>query len=89
MAAGHDDHVTDVAGVAQGPVQQPPVEDDATADAGAHDHGDEVAVAGGGAQPALAQGQRLGIVVDVDGKVQGFGQAGPEREPVPLGNVQR
>ena len=42
-AVGLDDHVADVAGVAVGAVEQPAVEHDAAADAGRHDHGEEVA----------------------------------------------
>ena len=44
-AVGLDDHVADVAGVAAGAVEQPAVEHDAAADAGGHDHGQEVATA--------------------------------------------
>ena len=65
-AVGLDDHVADVAGVAVGAVEQAAVEHDAAADAGGHDHGDEVALAHRRAPPPLAQGQRLGVVVDVD-----------------------
>ena len=64
-AVGLDDHVADVAGVAVGAVEQPAVEHDAAADAGRHDHGEEVRHARGGAAPALAERQRLGVVVDV------------------------
>ena len=41
-AVGHDDDVADVAGVAAGAVEQAAVEHDAAADAGRHDHGEEV-----------------------------------------------
>ena len=63
-AVGLDDDVADVAGVAVGAVEQPAVEHDAAAHAGGHDHGDEVAHAPGRAAPALAEGERLGVVVD-------------------------
>ena len=60
---GLDDHMPDVSGVAQTTAQEPSVEDDAAADAGRHDHGDEVALPRRGADPALGQGQRFRIVV--------------------------
>ena len=60
-----DDHVTDVAGVAGRTVEQLAVEHDAAADAGRHDHRQEVGVALRRAEPPLGEGQRLGVEVAV------------------------
>ena len=47
-----------------GAVEQPAVEHDAAADAGRHDHADVVAHAARRAEPAFAERERLGVVVD-------------------------
>ena len=73
--SGTDDHVADVAGVAVLAVEEATVEDDAAADAGGHDHRDVVALAPGGAAPALAEREGLGVVVDVDGQAERLRQA--------------
>ena len=57
----HD--MTDVAGVPVGTVEQPAVEHDAATHSCRHHHGQVVRDTPGRAQPALAQRQRLGVVV--------------------------
>ena len=52
-AVGFDDHVTDVARVAGGAVEQPAVEHDAAADAGRHDHPDVVVARRAPRRPSL------------------------------------
>ena len=86
---GHDDHVADVARVAEPPLEQPAVEHDAAAHAGRHHHGDVVGAAGGGADPTLTQGERLGVVVDEGRQPGQLGQAGAQGEGPPRGDVQR
>ena len=55
-AVGLDDDVADVAGVAGGAVEQAAVEHDPAADAGRHDHGDEVALAARPRPPSPRRG---------------------------------
>jgi hypothetical protein len=81
--------VPDVSRVAVGAVEQPAVEHDATAHAGRHDHGDEVARARGRALPTLADGQRLGVVVDERGQTGARLQPGAQREAAPGPDVER
>ena len=88
-AVGHDDDVTDVARVAEPAVEQPAVEHDAATHPGRHDHGDVVVVPDRGAHPALAERQRLGVVVDEGGESGQRRQARPQgKRPPPL-DVQR
>jgi hypothetical protein len=65
------------------------VEHDPATDARGHDHRDEVALALGGADPSFAQGQRLGVVVDVDRQVGQRDEPIPERERPPARDVER
>ena len=58
-ALGFDHDMTDVAGIACVAVEQSAVEDDATSDAGRHDHADEVRHAAGPALPCLTERKRL------------------------------
>ena len=55
-------------GVAEPAVEQAAVDDDAATHPGRHDHGDVVVAAGRRAYPALAERQRLGVVVHEGGK---------------------
>ena len=64
-----------------GPVEQPPVEDDAAADAGGDHHGEEVAHRPAAPDPAFGQGEGLGVVVERDG------EPGELRQPVAQGEV--
>ena len=88
-ASGFDDHVTDVARVAVGTVEQPAVEHDAAADAGRHDHRDVVALTGGGAEPAFSEGQRLRVVVDPGRQTGVHAEPVAQRELAPRGDVDR
>ena len=88
-AIGLDDHVPDVTGVAQTTAEQPSVENDAAADAGRHDHGDEVALPGRGTPPALGQRQRFRIVVH-EGRYAGeLLQPRPQGKLSPPTDVER
>lgn len=60
---GHHIEVTNVASIASGAVKEAAVEHDATSHTGGHDHGQVVAVTGGGTLPTLTQRQRLCVVV--------------------------
>ena len=70
-------------------VEQAAIQHDAAADARRHDHRDEVPLAACGAQPALGQGEGLGVVVDVDRDTQRVDQPGTQREVPPPWDVQR
>jgi hypothetical protein len=56
--------VADVAGVPERAVDQPPAVDDPAADPGRDDHPEQAAGPLPGPDPMLAEGQRLGVVVD-------------------------
>ena len=58
-ALGFDHDMTDAAGVAVVAVEQSAIEDDAAADAGRHDHANEVRHAAGPALPCLTERKRL------------------------------
>ena len=88
-AVGLDDDVADVAGVAVGAVEQPTVEDDPAPDAGRHHHGQVVPMPSGRAEPALPEGQGLGVVVDGGGQAGVGGQPLEEREALPGLDVHR
>ncbi len=55
--------MANVTGVPVVAVEQSAIQHDAATHAGRHHHGQVVVDAAGRAQPALAQGQRLGVVV--------------------------
>ena len=70
------------------PVEQSSVDHDASPDPGGHHHGQVVGRAPGRTQPALAEGQGLGVVVHGDRQPDTIGQALPEREPDPCPDVE-
>src|SRR5262249_46345072 len=82
-----DDDVADVPGVAGEPVDQPAIQNQAAADAGGDDHAQHVVGAVAGPAPALADGERLGVVVDDARQRETFDQAVGEREVAPGGDV--
>jgi hypothetical protein len=57
--------VPDVAGLAAGPVDQAPVENQAAADPGGHDHAEHIGSAASGAAPMLADRDADRVVVHV------------------------
>src|SRR3990170_4919256 len=69
-------------------VEEAAVEDDPAADAGGHDHGDEMGPARRGPHPAFAPGQGLGVVVDEGGQAGGLRHPAPQREPAPGRDVE-
>src|SRR5690348_4922983 len=79
----------DVTGVAAGAVEQPAVAHDAAPDSGRHDHADEVAFAGGGADPALAERERLGVVVDPHRQRAVLCETRAQRKVAPRRDVER
>ncbi len=86
---GFDDDVTDVAGVAEGAVQETTAGHDAAAHSGRHDHADVVVDAPGRARPAFAERECLGVVVEEHRQPAPLGQARPQREPAPGRDVER
>ena len=88
-AAGPDDDVADVAGVARQPVEQTPVEHDAPSDPSRYDHPHVGAYPGGGSDPPLGEGDGLGVVVDEDRQAGRLGHPPPEREAPPGRDVHR
>ena len=74
---GLDDDVADVAGVPLPAVEQAAVEHDAAADARRHDHADVVVLVARRARPALAERERLGVVVDDTGRPAVVARAAP------------
>ena len=77
-AVGHDDDVADVARVPEPPVEQPPVEHDAAADAGRHHHG-RCNRADPTAAPTQPSPERegLGVVVDERRRARSTRPGGP------------
>ena len=88
-ALGFDHDMTDVAGVAVVAVEQSAIEDDAAADAGRHDHADEVRHAAGPALPCLTERKRLRVIVDVHGQAGVLSESGAKRKVSPDGDVDR
>ena len=79
----HHLHVPELAGHAVGAAVDPAVHDDRAADAGAQRDAQDEAVAGAGAEPALAERGGVGVVVDHDRDGDPAGQAGPQRLVAP------
>ena len=87
-ALGFDHDMTDVAGIPCVAVEQSAVEDDATSDAGRHDHADEVRhAASRPSMPHRAQAPRA--VVDVHGQAGVLSESGTKRKVSPYGDVDR
>ena len=84
-----DGYVADVTRIARRAVEQPPVQHDAAADTHRDDHRHVVRAAACGAEPALAQGERLGVVVDVGRQSVPLLQPGGQRELALLLDVER
>lgn len=87
-AARFDDDVTDVARVATRTIEQFAVQNDAAADAGRHDHREEIVVAASGALPPFAESERLRIAVTEDGQAREVPQPLCERKVPPTRNVE-
>ncbi len=85
----HNDHMTDVSGVPGRTVEQPTVQHDAAADAGRHDHGDEVACSLRRADPSLSQRQCFRVVVDVNVESGVGGEPRAQGKRPPRRDVQR
>ena len=81
--------MADVARIPLGAVEEPTSEHDAAAHPGGDDHADEVLLPRRGAHPALAEGERLGVVVNEDGETGRLLQPAPEREMAPRRDVER
>ncbi len=86
---GFDDDVADVAGVAGRAVEQATVDDDPPADSRRHDHADVIGLPRRGPEPSLGDGKRLGVVVHHGVEAGVLGDAAPQRELAPLGDVER
>ena len=86
---GLDDHVADVARVAQPPPEQPAVEHDAASHARRHDHRDVIATARRRPHPALTESERLGVVGNERGQPGQLRQAGAQGERPPGLDVER
>jgi len=84
-----DDHVSDVSGVAETPVDQAAPRHDSPADSGADHHRDEVVDSASRTDPSLGHRESLGIVVDVRGESGDLGHRSAQSEVSPRRNVQR
>jgi len=82
------DHMPNVAGVAQTTAEEPTLEDDAAANAGRHDHGDEVTLPRRGASPALGQSQRFRIVFHECRDSCELSQPFPQGKPSPPTDIE-
>ena len=77
VPVGHDLHVPELAGHAVGAAEDPAVDDDRAADAGAERDAQDEPVPGAGAEPALAERGGVGVVVDHDRDGDPARQRGP------------
>jgi len=86
---GFDDDMTDMAGVAIGPVEQATSQDDAPAHPGGHHHREIVAHPNGCAKPPFGERKRLCIVVDVGDEPCLLAETLLQREVAPHGDIER
>ena len=68
MAVGHYLEVPELAGHAVRAAEDPVVDHEGAADAGSQGHAQHEAVPDAGAEPALGEGRRVGVVVHDDGQ---------------------